>query len=587
MNPKTLKRFSQMVKPHWKMILLITILSIIIDLAELAKPYIIEQVIDNFLKQKTYIYNNISINIMALIYIALVMGGNIIDYINRCLSFRLGETVLYNLRSKLFKYIEHANLNFHDKTPSGKLYVRVTSDTEDIYALFSEVITTFPKDIIIIIGLIIAMIYISAKLSIINFIMIVILVVTSLYITKKMDKIFDKTKIARTKLNTFLAESIYGAKLIKIFNRQKEKQRECEDRTEEYNKANKNLGFLYGILPGIITLIENLAIAAIVACVVYNVMGENLEIGVVYLFITYLRKIIDPIDRIIENMEIVTDSFSSIDKIYDILEKEEYTEDFKSGIKLKEVKGKIEFKNVWFAYEKDNWILKDVSFTIEPGESAALVGKTGSGKTTITSLIGRFYDIQKGEILIDGINIKDINLKSLRSSIGTILQDPFIFARSIKENIALYSDVDDEEIKKAINHSSARNFIKSLPNGINEIAKERGNSFSAGQKQLIAFARIFAQNPSIFILDEATANIDTITEELIQKSVDFLTSQKTSIFIAHRLSTIVNVDKIIVLDNGTIIEQGNHNELLKKEGYYANLYNSYYNSLTFGDVDKR
>lgn len=568
-----------MVKPYWKTVIIVTILSIIIDGAELIKPYIIQQVIDNFLRAKTYVYNNISITLVSIIYISIVLGGNIIDYINRCISFNLGEKVVYDLRLKVFSFMEKANLSFHDKTPSGTLYVRITSDTEDIYSLFTEVITTFPKDLIIIIGLIGAMAYISIKLSIVNMIMIFLLIVSSVIITKEMNKIFDKSKVARTKLNTFLAESIYGVKLIKIFNRQKVKQKECEDKSQEFNESMKNLGYLFGLLPGIIDFIENLAISAVVVFCVYHILGVDLDVGIIYLFISYLKKIINPIDRIIENMEIVTDAFSSIDKIYDILEKTEYIEDFESGIELKDVKGKIEFKNVWFAYEKDNWILKDVSFVINPGQSAALVGKTGSGKTTITALISRFYEIQKGEILLDGVNIKDINLKSLRANIGTILQDPFIFARSIKDNIKLYSDVSDEEIKEAVDLASANDFINSMPKGIEEIANERGNSYSAGQKQLLAFARIFAKNPAIFILDEATANIDTITEGLIQKSVDKLLAEKTSIFIAHRLATIVNVDKIIVLDNGSVIEQGSHRELLKKDGYYAKLYNSYYMSL--------
>ena len=568
-----------MLKPYWKTVVIVTLISIVIDAVELVKPYIIQQVIDNFLRAKSFVVGNISLSFIACVYIFLVIFGNAIDYLNRCISFNLGEKVLYDLRTKLFWFIEKANLSFHDKTPSGKLYVRVTSDTEDIYSLFAEVITTFPKDIIIIIGLISAMIYISVKLSIVNFLMIFLLLVTTIIITKEMNKIFDLSKKARTKLNTFLAESIYGVKLIKIFNRQEVKQVECEDKTQEYIDSNKNLGFLFGILPGIIDFIENLAISGVVVFCVYKFMGIEIEVGVIYLFISYLKNIINPIDRIIENMEVVTDAFSSIDKIYDVLDRQDFIEDFDSGIKLKNVKGKIEFKNVWFAYEKDNWILKDVSFTINPGESVALVGKTGSGKTTITGLIGRFYEIQKGEILLDGINIKDINLKSLRSNIGTILQDPFIFARSIKDNISLYSDATNEDIENAVELSSANHFIKTLPNGLDEVANERGNSYSAGQKQLLAFARIFAKNPSIFILDEATANIDTITEGLIQKSVDTLLKEKTSIFIAHRLATIVNVDKIIVLDHGSIIEQGNHSELLEKNGYYANLYNSYYTSL--------
>lgn len=579
MKTKTLSRFKKMIKPYWKVIIVVTILSIIIDLAELVKPYIIQQIIDNFLREKNNIFNNITIDQMVIFYVLLVIFGNVIDYINRCVSYNLGESVVYNLRLKLFKFIEKANLTFHDKTPSGKLYVRVTSDTEDVYSLFTDVITTLPKDLILIFSLIGMMIYLSVKLSIINVFMIIFLVFTTVIITKQMNKIFSDSKNKRTKLNTFLAESIYGVKLIKIFNRQKIKQKECEKNTKDYTDATIKLAYFWGTLPGIINLIENLSISAVVLFCVYKIWGINLEIGIIYLFISYLRKLIDPIDRIIENMEVVTDAFSSIDKIYDILDQEKDLENFDSGIILKDVKGKIEFKNVWFAYEKEDWILKDVSFTINPGESAALVGKTGSGKTTITALISRFYKIQKGEILLDGININDINLISLRSNIGTILQDPFIFARSMKDNIKMYSEITDETVDESVKLASAENFVKSLPNGIEEVSMERGNSYSAGQKQLIAFARIFAKNPSIFILDEATANIDTITEELIQKSVDKLLSNKTSICIAHRLATIVNVDKIIVLDKGRIIEQGNHNDLLKNDGYYARLYNSYYLSL--------
>jgi len=579
MKQKTVERFKKMVKPYKKTILIVTLMALFIDICELVKPYLLEQVMDKYLPEKLYIYNNISITTIAVIYILIVIIGNIVDYINRITTNNMGEKVMYNLRNQLYKYIEKSNVTFHDKTPSGKLYVRVTSDTEDVYALFSEVITTFPKDIIIILGLLTMMIYMSIQLSAINILIIPLLLVVTITISKILKKIFNRSKEYRTVLNTFLAESIYGIKLIKIFNRQKEKQEECEENTKNYRNSSKNIGVLYGLLPGLIDLIENIGISLIVLFCANKWLGVNLEVGVIYLFITYLRKIFEPIDRIIENVEIVQDATSSIDKIYEILEHEEYLEDYDSGIELKDVKGKIEFKNVWFAYEDENWILKDVSFTINPGESIALVGKTGSGKTTITNLINRFYKIQKGEILLDGVNINDINLKSLRKNIGTILQDPFIFAKSLKDNIKLYSDVSDERINEAVKLASATDFINSQNNGINEISAERGNSYSAGQKQLIAFARIFAQNPSIFILDEATANIDTTTEELIQKSVDKISAEKTSIFIAHRLSTIVNVDKIIVLNKGKILEQGNHSELLQKDGYYAKLYNAYYNSL--------
>ena len=568
-----------MVKPYRKIIVLVTILAIIINACELIKPLLIEQVLDNYLPQKVFTYNNISINTIGIVFIALVLLGNAIDYINRYITNRMGENVLFDLRNKLYKYIENASIKFHDKTPSGKLFVRITSDTEDVYALFSEVITTFPKDIIIIITIFVIMVMISAKLSMVNILIVPLLLVTTITINRMMRKIYDKSKKTRTKLNTFLAESIYGIKLIKIFNRQKEKQAECEENTLNNKNTVKRLGILYAILPPILNFIQNLGIAIIVVFCSNKWFGIDLEVGIIYLFITYLKKIFNPIDRIIENMEIVEDAFSSIDKIYEILEHDELLEDNESGKILENVKGKIEFKNVWFAYEGKKWILKDVNFTIEPGQSIALVGKTGSGKTTITNLINRFYDIQKGEILLDGVNIKAINIKSLRRDIGTILQDPFIFAKSIKENVKMYNDVSDEKVKEAISLASASEFISTLPHGIDEIASERGNSYSAGQKQLIAFARIFAQDPAIFILDEATANIDTTTEQLIQKSVDKISAQKTSIFIAHRLSTIVNVDKIIVLNHGKIIEQGNHSELISQNGYYSKLYNSYYTSL--------
>ena len=579
MKSKTLHRFKEMIKPYTKTIILVTLMAIFIDICELVKPFLLQQVMDNYLPEKLYTYNNISITTIAVIYIVLVIMGNWIDFINRSITNKMGENVVYSLRSKLYTYIEKAKVGFHDKTPSGKLFVRVTSDTEDVYTLFNEVVTTFPKDIVIIIGLVIMMIYISAKLSLINVLIVPLLLCTSIFITIIMKKIFAKTKEARTVLNTFLAESIYGIKLIKIFNRQKEKQKECNKNTKLHRDSAKPLGFWFGLLPAIIELIKNLGISLIFIVCANKWLGIELDVGIIYLFVTYLRKIFDPISRIIENMEIVQDAMSSVDKIYEIIEHDEFLEDEKSGIELKDVKGRIEFKNVWFAYEDEKWILKDVSFIIEPGQSAALVGKTGSGKTTITNLINRFYTIQKGEILLDGVNINDINIKSLRRNIGTILQDPFIFAKSIRENIKLYSDISDEKIEEAVKLASATDFINSLNNGLDEIASERGSSYSAGQKQLIAFARIFALDPSIFILDEATANIDTTTEELIQKSVDKISSQKTSIFIAHRLSTIVNVDKIIVLDHGQIIEQGNHEQLVNNNGYYAELYNAYYNSL--------
>ncbi len=581
MKNQTLQRIYKMLKPQTKAIVIISILAIIINIGEVVKPYLIKIVIDDYLSAGLWQKGIMTIGIIGSIYIAIVLVGNILDFIVSTATSMMGENVIYSIRNQLYNYVQHANIPFHDRTPSGTLFVRITSDVEDITTFFKDVITTFIKDIIMIIALATMMISLDYKLALICFLLIPFVAITSIVITKISNKVREYSKKVKTKLNIFLAESIYGVKLIKIFNRQYEKQKECEKLCIKFWKSRIPTAFTEGLLVAMMLIFENLGVSIIIWASVNHLFGIDLNIGVIYIFITYLKQIFEPINRIVENFETIQEAMVSINKIYDILDHKEYLENFEEGIELEEIQGKIEFKNVWFAYQGENWILKNVSFTIEPGQSIALVGRTGSGKTTIINLINRFYEIQKGEILLDGINIKQINLRSLRKKIGVILQDPFIFAKTIKENIELNENLTDEAIMETLRLSSAEEFVNSLPNGIEEIAHERGSSFSAGQKQLLAFARIFAHDPSIFILDEATANIDTKTEELIQESIDKISKEKTSIFIAHRLSTIVNVDKIIVLNNGEIIEQGNHTELVKNpDGYYSKLYNAYYSNLT-------
>lgn len=581
MKNKTLQRVYKMLKPQTKAIIIISILSIIINIGEVIKPYLIKIVMDDYLSSGLWQKGIISIGIIGFIYIAIVLIGNILDFIVTTSTSMMGENVIYSIRNKLYKYIQYTNIPFHDKTPSGTLFVRITSDVEDITTLFKDVITTFVKDIVLIIVFATMMLVLDYRLACLCFLLVPFVIFTSIFITKISNQVQEYSKKVKTKLNIFLAESIYGVKLIKIFNRQKEKEKECEKLCNKFWKSRVPTAFTEGFLVAFMLIFENLGVSIIIWATINHLFGISLEVGVIYIFITYIKQIFEPINRIVENFETIQEALVSVNKIYDILEHKEYLEDFEDGIKLKEIKGKIEFKNVWFAYEGENWILKDVSFTIEPGQSIALVGKTGSGKTTIINLINRFYEVQKGEILLDGINIKQINLRLLRKKVGVILQDSFIFAKTIKENIELNENLSEQAIMETIRLSSAEKFIESLPNGIYEIAQERGSSFSAGQKQLLAFARIFAHNPSIFILDEATANIDTQTEELIQKSIDKISKEKTSIFIAHRLSTIINVNKIIVLDNGRIIEEGSHKELINiPNGYYNKLYNAYYESLT-------
>lgn len=580
MKNKTLQRLYKMLKPQTKSIAIISILAVLINIGEVVKPYLIKIVIDDYLSVNTYQQGIMTIGKIGTIYIAIVLLGNILNFIVTTATSMMGENVIYSIRNKLYKYTQYANIPFHDKTPAGTLFVRITSDVEDITTLFKEVITTFIRDILMIVAFVVMMLSLNYRLALISFSVIPLVIITSVVITKISNKVQEYSKMVKTKLNIFLAESIYGVKLIKIFNRQYEKQKECKKLCTEFWKSRIPTGMTEALLVAILMVLENLGVAIIVWASINYLIGVSVDVGLIYVFVTYIKQIFSPINRLVENFETVQEALVSIDKIYDILEHKEYLENFEDGIVLEKIEGKIEFKNVWFAYEEENWILKNVSFTIEPGQSIALVGKTGSGKTTITNLINRFYEIQKGEILLDGINIKDINLRSLREKIGIILQDPFVFARSIKDNIRLNKNLSDESIRKTVQLASAEEFIDALPNGIEEISQERGNSYSSGQKQLIAFARIFAHNPSIFILDEATANIDTKTEELIQKSVDKISKEKTSIFIAHRLSTIVNVDKIIVLNQGEIIEEGSHTELVNKtDGYYSKLYQAYYSGL--------
>ena len=334
MKAKTFGRFKKMIKPYRKTIVLVTIAALLIDICELVKPMLVKEVMEKYLPNNSFVQNGISIAMIFVAYLALVMIGNIIDYINRIITSRMGENVVYTLREKLYKYIERANITFHDKTPSGKLFVRVINDTEDVYSLFDEVVTTLPKDIMIIVGLLGIMIYISIKLSVVNLIIIPILLIFTIAITRAMNKIFAKSKEVRTRLNTFLAESIYGIKLIKIFNRQKEKQEECEKYTKEHVESVKGLGILFGIMPAVMEFIQNLGTMLIVLFCVNKWLGISLDPSIVFLFITYLNKLFEPINRIVENMEIVEDAMSSVDKIYEIIEHEEFLEDTTSGIEL-------------------------------------------------------------------------------------------------------------------------------------------------------------------------------------------------------------------------------------------------------------
>ncbi len=377
---KTLKHALEIIKPHKKSILILAILSLIINILELSRPYLFKIVIDDYLGKGIYQNGILTLKIIGLIYVGVVLLSNIIDFIVRTATNVMGENVVYNLRNKLFKYVEYANISFHDKTPTGKLFVRITNDIEDIATLFKDVITTSIKDIVLIIAIIFMMIFLSPKLSLVVLAIIPVCFAVVFCINRVLNRVYEKSKNIKTKLNTFLAESIYGIKLIKVFNRQKEKIRECRKYTKDYYNSRKPTGLLEGLLPATMDILKYLGITIIVVACANKWFNISFDVGLVYVFITYIGNLFDPINSIIENTETLQEAIVSIDKIYEILDIENDLEDLDDGMYITDLKGKIEFKNVWFAYEKDNYVLKDISFTIEPHQSIALVGKTGSRK---------------------------------------------------------------------------------------------------------------------------------------------------------------------------------------------------------------
>ena len=378
---ETIQRIVKMLKPQIKSIIIISLLAIIVNIGEVIKPYLIKLVIDDYLESNIWQKGAITIGTIGGIYILIVIIGNILDFAITTATSMMGESVVYSLRNKLYRYTQYANTTFHDKVSSGNLFVRITGDVEDITTLFKDVITSFAKDFVMIIALAIIMLTLNHKLAIICLLIMPMVIITSVIITKMSRKVRTYSKKIRTKGSTFLAESIYGVKLIKIFNRQYEKEKECEEIFKEFWKSRLPIAFIESMLVSMMLIFENLAISVIIWVMLNNLFGIALiEIGVIYVFITYVKQIFEPVNRIVENFETIQEAIVSINKIYDIIEQKEYLENFSKGIELKEIKGKIEFKNVWFSYDNENWVLKNVSFTIEPGQDIALVGRTGSRK---------------------------------------------------------------------------------------------------------------------------------------------------------------------------------------------------------------
>ena len=493
----------------------------------------------------------------------------VILYIEAMLLQKAGQRIVYEMRMEVFTHIENMSQNQFNDMPVGSLVTRVASYTASMSDLFTNVLVNVLKNVITVVGVYVIMFFISWRLSLLMLIFVTIVFISSLYFRKVTSKLFREERALISDLNTFLNENLSGMKLTQIFNQEERKLAEFNAKNEELRKARTNVTIAFAIYRPFITLLYILAVATTFGFG----LATGLNGGEIAAFYLYLSKFFNPIQNLADQLNNIQRAFTASERLINLLDIKPEVVDSEDAIEIDTFKGKIEFKNVWFAYIGENWILKDVSFTIEPKQTCAFVGATGAGKTTILSLIIRNYEIQKGQILIDGIDIKKIKIESLRKAIGQMLQDVFLFSGSIRTNITLHDDsFTDEEIMDTCKYVNVDTFINKQPQGLDQEVIERGENFSQGQRQLLSFARTVLHKPQILLLDEATANIDTETEVLIQESLEKIKNIGTMLVVAHRLSTIQHSDQIIVLQHGEVIEKGTHQELLKNKGYYYKLY---------------
>lgn len=564
---KSLRRLLKLTLPHIKKVLLASACVILVNVAELIKPYILKLVIDDFLIRRVEQKGFYSITTMGILYFFIVVLGEFLLVSQVNLINRAGQEIMRELRTRVFRTIQLLPLSYLDKTSSGTLITRATNDVEAVSQMYTDVLINLFQDLFLLIGVTYAMFAMNFRLAIVSFSVLPLMAAIVFLLKKRIRDNFKKMKSLIGSINGFMSENILGMKLVQIFNGEKDKEKEFLKLNNEYNKATLFQVWMNSFFKPASDVFQSLTIAILVWYSMSKISNHTLQIGVLYAFTTYVKQFFIPISNMADSYATIQSGLVSAERVFELLDQEAYLEDLDRGIKIEHIEGNIEFRNVWFSYNNREWILRDISFSVKKGQTVAFVGETGAGKTTIINLVSGFYKIQKGEILIDGININNINKRNLRKNVGVVLQDVFLFSGTIKDNITLNDSIEEDILEKAIEVS----YIKEFSKGINETVVERGNTFSAGQRQLISFARAIAHNPSVFVLDEATANIDTKTEILIQKAIENIAKNRTTLIIAHRLSTIRNADVIIVLKHGKILEMGEHYALMKKNGYYRKM----------------
>lgn len=508
----------------------------------------------------------------AGLYLLFMVLGFVLNAADTWILQKMGQDIIFRMREQVFTHIHSLSLSFFNTTPVGKLVTRVSNDTEAVNELFTTILVKLFKNLVKIIGYAVVMLSISVRMALVSFLMLPLVGVLTFVFRFYSRKAYQITRNKITELNTFLSEHISGMKLIQIFAREKEKYEEFAGKSQELFRANWREVMTFAVFRPGIYFLSIIAMVIVVGTGSYSVLGSTLSLGTLFVFITYISSFFEPIQELAEQFGTLQSALASAEKIFSILDEEPQIVNPSCPVDV-DIRGEIEFRNVWFAYEKEDYVLKDVSFVIHPGEKVAFVGATGAGKSSILNLIGRYFDIQRGEILIDGVDIRKIDKEKLRRAIGQVQQDVFLFTGDIKSNISLGNEaITREDVIRAAQTVHADTFIEKLPGGYDAAVTERGSTLSAGQRQLISFARTLAYEPRILVLDEATANIDTETESLITQALSTLMAGRTTIMVAHRLSTIQHADKIIVLHHGRIRESGSHQELLARNGLYRKLY---------------